>query len=163
MPEPYFPASILQRGLKMTSDRPRGIKANLQRTYINIINNETVDDREVYMSNTKEPLQKKRVWCNLLLSLSLFHAVVLERRKFGPHGWNIPYEFADADLTTSIAMLKNFLMENQEIPWDSIKFMTGQINYGGRVTDDLDRILLTNTLEIFYNEYVITSTEFRFS
>jgi dynein heavy chain len=51
--------------------------------------------------------------------------VVLERRKFGPHGWNIPYEFADADLTTSIAMLKNFLMENQEIPWDSIKFMTG--------------------------------------
>ena len=45
-----------------------------------------------------------------------------------------------------MAMLKNFLKENDEIPWDSIKFMTGQINYGGRVTDDIDRVLLVNTL-----------------
>jgi len=35
-------------------------------------------------------------------------------------------------------MLKNFMIDNQEIPWDSIKLMTGMINYGGRVTDFLD-------------------------
>jgi dynein heavy chain len=46
-------------------------------------------------------------------------------------------------------MLKNFLQDNDEIPWDSIRFMTGQINYGGRVTDNLDNILLMNILNIF--------------
>jgi dynein heavy chain len=99
----------------------------------------------------------------LLFSLSFFHAVILERRKFGPHGWNINYEFSDSDLQTSITMLKNFLLENEEIPWDSIKFMTGQINYGGRVTDDLDRVLLMNILAIYQNDDVVQSENFRFS
>ena len=60
-------------------------------------------------------------------------------------------------------MLKNFLLENEEIPWDSIKFMTGQINYGGRVTDDLDRVLLMNILAIYQNDDVVQSENFRFS
>ena len=99
--------------------------------------------------------EKRRAWHNLLFSLSFFHAVILERRKFGPHGWNINSEFSDSDLQTSITMLKNFLLENEEIPWDSIKFMTGQINYGGRVTDDLDRVLLMNILAIYQNDDVV--------
>jgi dynein heavy chain len=61
-------------------------------------------------------------------------------------GWNIFYEFSDADLVTSITMVKNFLLENEDIPWDAMKFMTGQINYGGRVTDDFDRQLLMTML-----------------
>lgn len=93
--------------------------------------------------------EKFKAWRNLLFSLAFFHAVVQERRKFGPSGWNIQYEFSDSDLVTSITMLKNFLQDNDEIPWDSIRFMTGQINYGGRVTDNLDNILLMNILNIF--------------
>lgn len=146
MPVDYFPVSILQRGLKMTTDPPKGIKANLQRTYFNIITAEDIETTDIVKVGKKDAAFQKRVWCNLLFSLSLFHAVVQERRKFGPHGWNVRYEFSDADLSTSMAMLKNFLKENEEIPWDSIKFMTGQINYGGRVTDDIDRVLLMNTL-----------------
>jgi len=53
-------------------------------------------------------------------------------------GWNILYEFNDSDFETSILMLKN-LLESREIPWDAIRFVTGEINYGGRVTDDMDR------------------------
>ena len=51
MPVDYFPQSILQSGLKMTTEPPRGIKANLQRSYRNIITAETyqeLKDAEAY-------------------------------------------------------------------------------------------------------------------
>jgi dynein heavy chain len=41
MPADYFPSSILQNGLKMTTEPPRGIKANLKRSYTNLITEQT--------------------------------------------------------------------------------------------------------------------------
>jgi dynein heavy chain len=49
-------------------------------------------------------------------------------------------------------MLENFIFEAERIPWDSMQFMTGQINYGGRVTDDNDKILLSCLLRNCYGE-----------
>lgn len=64
------------------------------------------------------------------------------------------YEFNDSDLETSIKMLRMFL-EAQETPWDALRYMTGQINYGGRVTDDWDRILLLNILKKYYTTDIL--------
>lgn len=43
MPVEYFPAAILQNGVKMTTEPPRGIKANLKRSYNNLITEHTYE------------------------------------------------------------------------------------------------------------------------
>jgi len=52
--------------------------------------------------------------------------------------------------------MKNILnllnTEEEEIPWKAIYYLTGQINYGGRVTDDIDRRCLLSILDNFLTE-----------
>ena len=145
MPCNYFPVSILQNGMKLTNEPPKGVKANITKTY-----NEM--SLEQFEGN---PSAKPQAWRKLVFSLACFHAVVQERRKFGPLGWNILYEFNDSDLDSSLTMLRIMLENYQEIPWDALTYMTGEINYGGRVTDEWDRRCLLSTLSRFLTEEVL--------
>lgn len=43
----------------------------------------------------------------------------------------------------------------EEIPWEAMLYMTGHINYGGRVTDDWDRICLLSILKKYYSEDIL--------
>lgn len=97
-----------------------------------------------------------------MFGLCFFHAVIQERKKFGPLGWNKVYEFNDSDRETSLKNLHLFLEENEEVPWEALNYVTGQINYGGRVTDDLDRRCLLANLSRYYNSEILED-DYKFS
>ena len=152
-PIAFFPVSVLQNGVKLTTEPPRGIKANMKRTF--------AEKTDAWLDDCK----KEKIFRKMVFGVAFFHAIVQERRKFGPLGWNVVYQFNDSDLDTSFTMLKIFLDEQDEIPWEALVYVTGIINYGGRVTDDNDRRCLITTLEKYYctdnlqDDYVYSESE----
>jgi dynein heavy chain len=134
-PTPDFPISVLQNGIKMTMEPPKGLRNNLLKTYNNF------DQKE--LDDCTKPDEFKR----LLFGFSLFHAVILDRRKFGPIGWNIGYDFTSEDFTVCKRQLKMLLDEYPAIPFKVLQFLGAEINYGGRVTDDKDIRLITTIIK----------------
>jgi dynein heavy chain len=128
----------------MTNEPPKGIRANLLRSYQNLVKPEDFDT-----------CAKSDAFKRILSALCFFHGNILERRKFGPLGWNIRYAFDESDLETSINVMRRFLDEQESIPWDALRFITGHINYGGRVTDDWDRRCIVTILSIYFNEAIM--------
>ena len=127
----------------MTLEPPKGLKSNLTRSYNRFTDN--------YLNECRKPGE----WKKLLFGISLFHAVIQDRRKFGPLGWNIRYDFTDGDLNVCQTQIRMFLDQYDVIPFQVIRFLCTEINYGGRVTDDKDRRLINNLIEIFVNLQVL--------
>lgn len=91
----------------------------------------------------------------ILFSLCYFHAVVCERRKFGPQGWNRSYPFNNGDLTISAMVLYNYLEANSKVPWEDLRYLFGEIMYGGHITDDWDRRLDKTYLEVYMHPIMV--------
>merc|ERR1719502_2029055 len=134
-PHPKFPIGLLQISIKATNEAPAGIRAGLKGSYAWL----TQDHLDAITGTSAS------TWKTMLYALCFMHSIVQERRKFGPLGFNVPYEFNQSDLSASVQFMNNHLndMETKKRPldWDTVCYMVCDVQYGGRITDDWDRRL----------------------
>jgi len=81
------------------------------------------------------------------------HAIILERKKYGPLGFNKAYDFNESDLTAALDTLKD-LCSKESVNYEAIEYVIGDITYGGRVTEELDRRTLLCILRTFLTNKV---------
>eukprot|EP00744_Colponema_vietnamica_P000937 GILI01001621.1.p1 GENE.GILI01001621.1~~GILI01001621.1.p1 ORF type:complete len:2798 (-),score=990.63 GILI01001621.1:124-7776(-) len=146
-PSNSIPIGILERSIKLTNEPPQGLKANLKRAFT-FFTKEEMDDKDSKIKS-------------VLFGLCFFHSVVLERKKFGPKGWNMMYPFSMGDLRDSSIVLANYLEQANaaKLPWDDLRYIFGEIMYGGHIVDDWDRRLCKTYLEFFMKDELLDEIE----
>jgi len=143
-----IPIGLLEKSIKLTNEPPQGLKDNLKRAF-SFFKKEEIED--------KDPKIK-----TILFGLCYFHSVMCERRKFGTKGWNRHYPFSTGDLRDSSIVLQNYMDNNQasgKIPWDDLKYLFGEIMYGGHIVDDLDRRFCATYLDNLMNDALLDEAE----
>merc|ERR1719181_592851 len=138
-------------GNKITNEPPKGMKANLTRTFLDI------SEEDYGSSNKPEAFQQ------LLYTVAFFNALILERRKFGAVDWNIRYMWMNSDLKTAIMQVRMYVDEAPsaaELPWETLNVLVADITYGGRVTDKADKRTISAIMRRFFKP-VLLEPKFR--
>ncbi|XP_067910590.1 dynein axonemal heavy chain 10 isoform X2 [Heterodontus francisci] len=141
-----FPIGILQNSLKVVTEPPNGLKLNMRATYFKI-------SHEALLACPHTAYK------SLVYVLAFFHAVVQERRKYGKIGWNVSYDFNESDFLVCMEILNTYLTKAYEqndtrIPWGSLKYLIGEVMYGGRCIDSFDRRILTTYMDEFLGDFI---------
>jgi dynein heavy chain len=141
-PSTLIPIGILDRCIKLTSDPPSGLKANIKQA-IACFPKDIFEELE---SRTK----------GILIGLIQFHSIMIERKKFGTKGFNMNYPFSLGDLTCSFQVLKNYMESApSKVPWADLRYLFGEIMYGGHIVNDFDRLLANTYLEFYMREELL--------
>lgn len=147
-PANTIPIGILERSIKLTNEPPQGLKANMKRAFT-FFSKDEIEDMDSKIKT-------------ILFGLCYYHSVVIERRKFGPKGWNMSYPFSMGDLRDSAIVLRNYMERNAasgKVPWDDLRYIFGEIMYGGHIVDDWDRILNRTYLEYVMKDSLLDEAE----
>lgn len=72
------------------------------------------------------------------------------------------YPFSVGDLRDSALVMNNYMENNAasgKIPWDDLRYLIGQIMYGGHIVDDMDRRFCKTFLENLMNDQLLDEAE----
>jgi len=130
------PEAILQRCVKIADESPQDIKSNLRRAW------------SKFSHETIEKSSKPKEFKACLFGLCFFHSLVIGRKRFGAQGWSRGYPFNDGDLKISAAVLHNYLEKYENVPWPDLRYLFGEIFYGGHITDKWDRRTACTYLDV---------------
>jgi len=142
-----MPESLMQGSVKVANEAPSDIKSNIARGWAN------------FTHERVEACPKKTDFKACLFSLCWFHSVVLGRRRFGQQGWSRKYSFNTGDLTICANVLQLYLEANPTVPWDDLRYLFGEIMYGGHITDPWDRRTCNSYLSVLFNEKIFHGLE----
>lgn len=79
-----------------------------------------------------------------------------ERKKYNTIGWSLPYHFEYSDYAMCQQIINICLRKSKrcEIPWVTIKYLIGEIIYGGKVIDNYDRRILLTFVEEYFGDFI---------
>jgi dynein heavy chain len=95
-------------------------------------------------------------WRKMIFGMCFFHAMIQERRKFGPLGWNTPYEFNDIDRERALNTMKMFCIDDR-IPWDVLEYIIGTYILTNLCFDSYKHVLERGASEIMSQEFILNS------
>merc|ERR1711881_530379 len=76
-------------------------------------------------------------------------------------GYNMQYPFSLGDLRDSGVCLHNYMDANAggKIPWADLKYIFGEIMYGGHIVNDFDRLMANCYLDFYMKDELLEETE----
>jgi len=124
--EQSIPAGLLQASLKVALQPTAHLQSNL-RAAVSLFSQGTLDACDA------------PAFRPLLFALCFFHVLTLGRRQFGARGFSSQPTFFQADLQVCAAMLRSHLERQSAVPYEELRYLFGEIFYGGHMSDWFDR------------------------
>jgi dynein heavy chain len=143
-----IPEGLLQSCICISNEPPSDLKANMTRAWT------TFSQQRIDASS------KPGVLKACMFGLAFFHSVMLGRRRFGFQGWSRAYGFNMGDLKICGDILDNYLQRpSKVIPWQDLRYIFGEIMYGGHITDYFDRRTNNTYLSVIFNDKLTQKME----
>jgi len=145
-----IPEAILQNSIKISNEPAKSLGQLLFRAWTN------------FDQSTLDSCKRPKDFRTLLLGLCVFHASINGRKKFGNMGWNCGhlYGFTLGDLQQCCDVMINQLnartgaRANAEVPYRDLRYLFGEIMYGGHIVDKFDRRTNVTYLDVIITENI---------
>ena len=124
-----LPEALLQLCHIVTNEPASDLKSNMMRAW------------KTFSQGRLDASKKKINFKACLFGLCFFHSALLGRKRYGTLGWSQAYGFNTGDLNICANVLDSYLNNDRQhlVPWDDMRYIFGEIMYGGHITDFFDR------------------------
>ena len=144
-----IPESILQNSVKVANEAPTDLKANIRRAF-------NMFDESHFERAISHKLPEFKA---ILFGLCMFHSLILGRKKFGCQGWSRNYNFNDGDLRICGDVIHNYLTKYEKVPYEDLRYIFGEIMYGGHITDGWDRRTNNTYLKVLIRPEILNGMQ----